>query len=206
VTEKFDRGLLAMNSDRAALYARRLEEPAGQLAFNYLIGRGLTVDIIQDYQLGLADGLYDGWISIPYLREPHGVVWFNYRNQGDPREPKYKAPGNKHLYNTAALDVADQKGVAYIAEGEFDAIVATELFGLPAVGVPGATQWIGNHHWHELFRGYESVYVLADPDDAGLDMAAAIADVLPAARVVKLPADVSDCWRSGFDVRGAIRG
>jgi DNA primase len=206
VTEKFDRGLLSRNQERADEYSYRLMLPEGVSVREYLNARGISDEIIEDYALGLADGLYDGWISIPYLREPHGVVWFNYRNQGDPREPKYKAPGNKHLYNTAALDAADQTGVAYIAEGEFDAIVATELFGLPAVGVPGATQWIGNHHWHELFRGYESVYVLADPDDAGLDMAAAIADVLPAARVVKLPADVSDCWRSGFDVRGAVRG
>lgn len=206
MAEKFDRGLLAMNRERAAQYHERLRSPLGVAARAYLVNRGLSAEAVVQYQLGLADGLYDGWISIPYLREPHGVTWFNYRNLDDPREPKYKAPGSKHLYNTATLNEADQTGVAYIAEGEFDAIVTTELFDLPAVGVPGATQWVGNKHWHELFRGYEVVYVLADPDEAGLDMAAAIAEVLPAARVVKLPADVTDCWMQGFDVREAVRG
>jgi DNA primase len=206
VPEKFDRGLLARNYERAVQYHARLLGPDGLDAMEYLEGRGIEQSVVELYWLGLADGLFDGWISIPYIREPHGVAWFNYRNLDDPQEPKYKAPGAKHLYNTAALEVSDSTGSAYITEGEFDAIVATEMFDLPAVGVPGATQWQGNPHWRELFRGYEAVYVLADPDDAGMDMAAAIAESLPSARVVKLPADVSDCWLSGFDVREAVRG
>lgn len=158
----------------------------------YLAGRGISRAIADEYLLGVCDDIHEGWLSIPYLR-PDGVVWFNYRNLSG-RGAKYKAPGSKHLYNTKALDVADQTGEIAIAEGELDTITADALCGVPCVGIPGATQWTGNKHWRELFTGYQRVWVLGDPDEAGLALATAILESLPAARLVKLPGDVNETY------------
>lgn len=197
----FDRAALAQNDERCARYQANLTD----YARDYLLAhRGLNADLVAKYRFGICDDTFPGRLSIPYLREPHGVAWFNYRAL-DGETPKYKAFGEKHIYNTAAFDVADESGEIYIAEGEFDAVVATELFGLPAVGIPGATQWSGNRHWRELFVGYPKIYVLADPDDAGLGLAQAICESLPSARIVALPHDVTDCWRKNIDIRELVR-
>jgi DNA primase len=168
----------------------------------YLASRGISRAIADEYLLGVCDDIQDGWLSIPYLR-PDGVIWFNYRNLGviDSRNPKYKASGHKHLYNTKALDVADQTGEIAIAEGEIDTITADALCGVPCVGIPGATQWTGNKHWRELFTGYQRVWILGDPDGAGLELAKAILEVLPAGRLVKLPGDVNETYLAHGGIR-----
>lgn len=198
----YDRAALAQRREKAERYHRILIEQ-GRGDLDYLSARGLPLDLVTKYKLGVCDDLYPGRLSIPYLRG-EGVIWFNYRALNG-ETPKYKAPGEKHLYNTAALDLADETGEIFIAEGEFDAIVATEHYGLPAVAIPGATQWTGNKHWRELFVGYPRVWVLADPDDAGLGLAQAILESLPAARIVGLPADVTDCFKQDIDVREFVK-
>lgn len=185
---EFDRKALGQMKARAERYHTNLTAEATR----YLEDRGITPAIAIKYLLGICDDVYEGRLSIPYLR-PEGVVWFNFRSL-DGRAPKYIASGAKHLYNTAALDIADQTGEIAIAEGELDTITANDLCGVPCVGVPGATQWTGNRHWHELFRGYQRVWVLADPDDAGENLALAILESLPAARLVKLPGDVNETY------------
>lgn len=205
---KFDRSALKQNQERAEHYHDLLmasETLEAATAVDFLEARGIGIDLIKTYKLGLCDDIHPGWISIPYIREPHGVIWFNYRNLSG-SGPKYKAPGEKHLYNTAALDVADETGEIFIAEGEFDALVAHALCDAPTVGIPGATQWTGNRHWRELFVGYQRIYVLADPDEAGLQLASAILEVLPAARLVNLPADVTDTYLKHGEIRSFING
>lgn len=194
MSDKFDRAILGTYQDRAGEYHDRLTEFPEIVG--WLASRGIDMQAARSYELGVADGLYEGWISIPYLRRPNGTIWFNYRNIHYLRDgtPKYKAPGDKHLYNTVVLDRADQDGDVYITEGEFDAIIATEVLGLPAVGIPGATQWDHNPHWRELFVGYPSISILADPDGPGRALAEAIVASLPQARVIALPADVSDTY------------
>lgn len=169
----------------------------------YLQARGIDDKIAGKYLLGTCDDVYPGRLSIPYLR-PSGVVGMKFRSVAEDETPKYLNQGPTHLYNTAALGEADRTGEAYITEGEIDAITATDLYGLPAVGVPGATQWTGHKHWSELFRGYDVVHVLADPDDAGSALAAAIMDSLPQARIVRLPYDVNDMYTRDIDLRGLL--
>lgn len=184
----FDRAALRHQRETAERYHGNLKPEARE----YLNGRGITDDLISEYLLGTCDDIHDGWLSIPYLR-PEGVVWCNFRNLSGSK-PKYMAPGAKHLYNTVALDGADVTGEIAITEGELDAIVASGLCGVPAVGIPGATQWAENRHWHELFAGYQRIWILADPDEAGLGLAAQILERFKTARLVRLPADVSDTY------------
>ena len=196
---KFDRSALAQNQERAERYHANLDDST----VAYLEGRGITRDLADKYMLGICDDLYPGRLSIPYLR-PSGVVWFNFRSL-DGSAPKYIAHGAKHLFGTDALDVADETGEVFICEGELDRIIANDVCGLPTVGIPGATQWTGNRTWHELFVGYQRVWVLADPDDAGRQLAAAILDRLPAARLVNLPADVTDTYLQHGDLKEFVR-
>lgn len=200
---KFDRAALKQRQETAERYHSNLEYD--KVAQAYLANRGIEMDVAERYLLGICDDLYPGRLSIPYLREPHGVIWFNYRAL-DGSEPKYKATGAKHLYNTVVLDQADETGEIAIAEGELDAIVATELCDVPTVAIPGATQWAGNRNWHELFAGYQRVWLLADPDDAGKNLATAIAERLPAARLVNLPNDVNDTYLRFGGIKEFMRG
>jgi DNA primase len=184
----FDRQALKLNREKAERYHANMAPEVRA----YLNGRGITDVLIDEYQLGVCDDIHVGWLSIPSLR-PSGVIWFNYRNLTG-GSPKYMATGAKHLYNTIAFDAADQTGEIAIAEGELDAIVANSLCGIPTVGIPGATQWTGNRHWRELFAGYQRIWVLADPDEAGLALAASLLESLPAARLVRLPGDVNETY------------
>lgn len=197
--EKFDRSALRQMQETADRYHAGLTEEMIQ----DLEGRGITRAVAAEYRLGRCDDIHKGWLSIPYLR-PSGTVWFNYRRT-DGGKPKYVASGARHLYNTAALEVADSSGEIAICEGELDALVATALCGVPAVGVPGATQWSGNRHWRELFVGYQRVWILADPDEAGLAFAASVMEVLPQSRLVDLPADVNDTYLQHGGIKEFIK-
>lgn len=184
--------------------AERYHKNLDARSSEYLAGRGIDEDTARRFLLGTCDDIHDGWISIPYLR-PSGVVHFNFRRLDDGK-PKYLASGPRHLFNTADLEIADETGEIALAEGEFDTIVAS-VSGVPCVGIPGATQWTGNKHWPEIFRGYQRIWILADPDDAGLSLAGAILEDLPQARLVKLPADVTDTVvRMGHDLKEFIGG
>jgi DNA primase len=183
--------------------AERYHAGLTQEVIDYLAGRGIPREVADEYLLGVCDDIHEGWMSIPYLR-PTGVIHFNYRRMGDGK-PKYIGAGKKHLFNTAALDVADQSGEIAVCEGELDTIIATALCGVPAVGIPGATQWTGNPHWRELFVGYRRINILADPDEAGLGLASAILESLPAARLIKLPGDVNETYLAHGGIKEFIK-
>lgn len=196
MAEKFDRGALKAMEDKASRYQAGMTEEA----YDWLQRRGISREVADVYKLGISDDLHRGRLAIPYLR-PAGVIWFNYRTLEAEGKPKYISHGSRHLYNTEAFEVADATGEVAIAEGELDAIVATALCGVPTVGIPGATQWQGNKHWHELFTGYQKVWVLADPDEAGKSLAEQVLGRLGRARLVQLPADVNDTYLKHGGIR-----
>lgn len=152
----------------------------GSLAAELLEARGIA-DQGNRYSLGyVADPLpgherYRGMLAIPYLRRGHSgwsVASLRFRcarsECSHDGHPKYTSiPGDQpRLYNTVAL-LTDSPVVA-VCEGEIDAISATAS-GLPAVGVAGVELW--KPHFAEPFRGYETVYALADGDDPGMRFA-----------------------------------
>lgn len=192
----FDRKSLTQLRETAERYHAGMTPEVSK----YLESRGIGESVASRFMLGVCDDIHNGWLSVPYLR-PSGVVWFNYRNLTG-SGPKYASPGKKHLFNTGDLDIADQAGEIAICEGEIDTITASALCGVPCVGIPGATQWTGNKHWRELFAGYQRVWILADPDEAGLGLASQILEDLPAARLVKLPADVNQTFLEHGDIKG----
>lgn len=141
---------------------------SGEVA-QYLNSRGIPESAVEQFQLG-----QDGpWLCIPYLT-PTGVIGIKKRHMRG-GEPKNMAePGSGvHLYNAQALIHATH---VIICEGEMDAIAIQSLTGIPAVGVPGVSQWTATEHkhWKLCFDGVRRLAV-ADGDEVGRGLAQRIA-------------------------------
>lgn len=130
-------------------------------------------------------------LALPYIRTAADSEWSvvsmrfrcleNHEHQG---HGKYNTvAGDKpRLYNTRAL--LKPKAKMLVTEGEIDALTAT-VFGYDAVAVPGASSW--QHHFREPLLGYETVFVLADGDNPGMDFAKKVVSSLPNGRIIPSP-------------------
>lgn len=167
----------------------------GSVAAQYLEDRGLPLDKVERFRLGVVldpepgHELYRGRLAIPYLRKAVGGTWsvvdIKFRQiPGVPcamEDRKYLATdGTKpRLFNTVDAILNDDE--IGIAEGELDALAAS-AYGIPCVGAPGSTTW--QDHFSEIFYGYETVYVFCDGDKAGIEFGRSIARKLPNVRLV----------------------
>lgn len=181
----------------------------GSPAEQFLEKRGLMKEEIREvvarFRFGFVSDplpgheMYRGMLAIPYLRVSSDGQWsvtqMRFRCLEGPDagmggtcaheyHGKYNTvAGDKpRLYNTLAL-IQNDDWIA-ITEGEIDAVTAT-VNGIPAVGVPGAKLW--HPRFREPFLGYESVYVLADGDKAGVEFAEVVARNLPNAKIIPMP-------------------
>lgn len=166
------------------------------LAADYLEGRGIDLPTAEKYRLGVvgepfsgSHDIYRGRLSIPYLTRA-GVVNVKFREL-PPQNSKAKylcLPSIKtKLYNVNAFFAV--RDLLVVTEGELDALVVTEYAGIPAVGVPGASNW--NPLWNRLFAGVPRVLVVGDGDDAGKEFARSVAELLDAEPLVLPPGE--DC-------------
>lgn len=156
----------------------------------YLAARGISEEAAAGFRLGyvaqpmIGHEQYVGRLAIPYLT-PTGVVDVRFRALSDDQSPKYLSrPGSEStLFNVGAFTVDTDTMV--ICEGEMDTIIAHGVCGIPAVGVPGATNW--KNWWARAFADYRRVVVLADGDQGGRDMGKKIAGVIDVTTVVVMP-------------------
>jgi DNA primase len=136
-----------------------------QKATDWLRGRGLTDDMIEEAELGYVEGgRYRDSIAIPYTDAQGRYRYVRYRHLRPNPPAKYESPkgGGKHLYNVAATATAD---IIVITEGEFDSLIVRQL-GIPAVAVTGTSGW--ERDWRWLFRDCDMVLVAMDravPDE-----------------------------------------
>lgn len=171
-------------------------------AQDFLSGRGLADErAVRGHRLGVVSEGYPGFerfagmLSLPFVT-PAGVVAIKFRcilhPDGCEGHPKYNAPEGQQvrLYNVGALHTDGD--VVAICEGEIDALVMTELVGIPAVGVPGASNW---QPWYgRAFADYETVLVIGDNDEKdggknpGLKHARRVVKEVAGARLVLPPA------------------
>lgn len=105
---------------------------------------------------------FTGMMSLSYLT-PAGVVAIKFRNMTGVG-PKYAAPTGQRvrMYNVMALHSPGT--TVAICEGELDALVMERVVGIPAVGVPGVSQWSAHPWWARVFADYERVLMIADHD------------------------------------------
>lgn len=189
-------------------YARQLEKVTPPRdAFGvipYLTDHGLGYDQAMRYQLGIVDeplpgdDQFRGMLSIPYLT-PSGVAALKFRNlASEAGGGKYlQHAGQKvRLYNVLAYFAAGD--VIGLAEGEVDAINATEALGLPTIGIPGTQMWAANARiWRPIFKDFRAVILFADGDKAGRDMAKELKEAIGwRLQVVPCP--------DGLDVSSAV--
>lgn len=164
----------------------------GSPAEEFLAQRGL--ENVDAYRFGYVETpevgheKYKGMLAIPYLRKHprHGwsCVQLRFRSLEPKAKPKYLSEhgARPRLFNAPAL-LSDAEAVG-ICEGELDAVSAT-LAGLPTVGLPGSASW--EPWWADIFRGYRTVYLLGDGDDAGRKMNKKLQQKLSNARNIWLP-------------------
>lgn len=150
--------------EAAELYAQSVDEVGW-----FLQERGLSREQATSHLLGSVSEpvipehqRFVGMMSIPYVT-PAGVVAIKFRNFSE-HGPKYDAPAGQQtrMYNVSALQ--SEGDIVAICEGELDALVMTHVAGIPAVGIPGATQWDGHPWWARAFADYQQVLVIADHD------------------------------------------
>lgn len=153
-------------------YASHLPEAA-----EWLEGRGIDLDHARFEGLGVVRNppavheQYDGRLSIPYITD-FGPVAMSFRCMQDHSckelgHGKYLKPKNQEttLYGVRSFDDAtDWIGVT---EGELDSLVLRQI-GIPAVAVPGASNW--QDHWVNVFEDLSRLYVFADADESGEKM------------------------------------
>lgn len=190
-----------MNLTRAAgLYHAALDDPTRA----WLAARGLNDEAVNAARLGLVSEPipghepYTGRLAIPFTNAAR-VAAIRFRCLAD---HDCKAVGcAKYLsmegapatpYNVLALTIPGN--VIAVTEGELDALIMQHRVGIPAVGIPGATQW--QRHWSRLFEDHGLVLVFGDGDDAGRKFAREVASKVSDAEIVRMPdgMDVTDLF------------
>ncbi len=169
------------------------------LASDCLTSRGLDVEALRSYRLGVVETPAVGHehavgrLSIPYLT-PTGVVAMKFRCMADSHGDHKGSSCPKYLYNTGDTPTLYNVGVlsrdidrVVITEGELDALAVETLAGLAAVGYPGVSVWSKHRYWARCFAGIPSVFVIADGDKPGRDSANMIAQDIPSSRVIRMP-------------------
>lgn len=181
----------------------------------YLQGRTLTDETIDQYLIGFCDGktvlqasketlieagliyesgghYFEGFITFPH-RQAGRVVYMSGR--GWPEKSHKKLPKEKvpllYLYNEDAL----RKPHVVIAEGEIDTLTLLQR-GFNACGVLGANSF--KDEWAGKFGNCEKVYLSFDGDEAGRGGNQKIAALLGLnARLVSMPdgEDINDFFK-----------
>jgi DNA primase len=142
----------------------------GSQVETYLHRRGFTSEVLNSFRIGTvsddpspAERPYRGMLSIPYITGNGSVVGIKYRHIDD-RKPKYLCSlgfEGRRIFNPFIL--TQQHRRIYITEGELDTVVLHQL-GVPAIAIPGATQWSPGAA--RALR-HRQLVVLADGDDSG---------------------------------------
>ncbi len=136
---------------------------------NYANAKGLTVDFLQ--QQGLRDQKYQGQpaVRIPYYVVDGSEAAVRFRialeksEEGDDRF-RWRTGSKAQLYGLWKLERIRKAGYVVLVEGESD-VQTLWYHGIPALGVPGASNW--KPEWSEHLEGLERIYAVVEPDKGG---------------------------------------
>lgn len=190
---------------------RAYEEAMPIDVIDWLDNRGIGFSEISKYRLGYVDEPHPGHegkrnkLAIPYLDRDSKALVIRFRCLDEVGDPNHSCKAAKHgkyvtvsgeharTYNISAVHQADDE--IHIAEGELDTIILNKV-GLPAIGLPGATNWGSRHR--RMLAGFSKIYVWGDPDEAGGQMVNAITQGMRQARGVRMRSgDVTDSFQQG---------
>ena len=143
----------------------------------------LPVQHLRD--MGWRDTKYAGVdaVRIPY---GPGATRFRVGLTGD--RFRWQTGSKPSLYGMEQRDSIREAGRVLLVEGETD-VAAARLMGIPAIGVPGASNW--RPEWAELLAGLE-VSVWKEPDQGGETLVRKVGADIDGVRVIPAPAGVKD--------------
>jgi hypothetical protein len=132
----------------------------------YAETKGLPVDFLRS--LGLTDAKYAdrAAVRVPYVSRDglEQAVRFRISLDGDDKF-RWKQRSKLCLYGLTRLPTARELGYIVLVEGESCAQTLW-LHEIPALGIPGASNWNDSRDVPEL-EGIDTVYVVIEPDRGG---------------------------------------
>lgn len=147
-------------------YMHKLLGQNGQDAIRYLEGRGISIEAIHHFKLGLR--VKDGkqWLCIPYFKDDKPVN-VKYRSLPPAAKTFERWEGGESiLYNQDALKDLHPETPVYITEGEIDCITLWQQGFMNCVSTStGASSF--QPHWVDLLEKFEKVYLIYDSDKTG---------------------------------------
>lgn len=150
------------------LNSQALESPR---AMNYYRGRLITEESVKNFNLGFSEN--QDMVTIP-VTSPDGMhIGFVGRSvEGKTFKNTPGLPKSKTLFNLSRVKTADK---VFVVESSFDAIRLSQC-DLPAVATLGSN--VSNFQIDLLKKFFNNIYVVADNDDAGGNMAEKLLDKL----------------------------
>jgi DNA primase len=188
------------NSQRKfLLQATQRYTAAIESASAYLSSRHLSVDEAKVFHLGVVEDPlpghepYKGRLAIPYIT-PSGVVDIRFRDLTGTHDAKYMGlvGAETTMFNTQAVFAADS--YICVTEGELDTIVLEAKTTHSSIGIPGVNNW--KPYYTKILDDFETVIVLADGDNAGLEFGKKLSRELPNVNLMQMP--------EGHDVNSII--
>lgn len=111
-----------------------------------------------------------GRLAIPYITQA-GPVGITFRCIEDhkcseiPKHGKYTNPPVQEQKMYGVNSIFSDSLDLHVMEGQINEITATELVGIPSIGIPGAKSW--KPWWTHILSDFRRVYVWTDGDEAG---------------------------------------
>lgn len=181
--------------------AKKLMGPNGTKALEYLQGRGITLDAIHHFRLGLERRKEIDWICIPYFENGQPVN-IKYRSV-PPAEKAFERwnGGKSSLFNQDGISAIDPPAEVILVEGELDCI-SMWCHGFKACVSTSLGAGSFQPEWVDAIDRFEKIIIMYDADEAGQKGAKKHGDRFEPAKVfnVLLPVkDANEFFLQGHD-------
>ena len=130
------------------------------------------------------------YLAIPFFDKEGTLVSLKFRTFFGDKEFMKEKGGLTALYGLDKLDLAG--GVVFITEAELDAIALYQLGIENVVSIAGSENW--RDTWRKEFINFDTIYLVMDPDKAGLKAVRKLAEDLGSFRCrhIHLPVGIKD--------------
>ena len=147
---------------------RAPEQPQGLTLESYAQGKRLPLDFLRS--CGLSQITYEGSpaVRVPYFGSGGELLAVRFRIAVEGDRFRWKSGSKPQLYGLNRLAEAREAGHVVLVEGESD-VQTFWHHGVPALGVPGATNWREDRDAQHL-DGIGTIYVIIEPDRGGAAM------------------------------------
>ncbi len=140
-------------------------KPSGITLEQYATAKTLPLDFLKTCRM--AELTYDHKLAlrIPYLKANGEELAVRFRIALEGDRFRWKSGSKPCLYGLHRLSEAQQAGHVVLVEVESDSHTLW-FHGIPALGIPGATNWREERDARHL-DGIETIYVVVEPDSGG---------------------------------------